>query len=412
MKQYNKEYLISIIKEFAKYCQKSLINPSYDNYEFWAKENKKPSIYIYQNRFGTFGKVFDEAGIDKSVSQKGYTKQDCLDSIKQFYKEENSVKCKEYKEWHEKRSETTPSHVTICTKLGTWTSAVEQAGFIPLNVRFSKDSCIKILQQFYKETGKTNIREYNKWVREKPFMKCIQLPSFNQIADCFERSWIKAFKMIGIKKSWHTGRPKKITKEKAIKAFENFYKETGKTTTEEYNKWVKGKGEPCSASISSLWGNWNAFLESQGFEVNRLVKKTLKKNSKNWLSEFREKLLLILFSYGINYENKDSTERWFRKVLFNNKMNWKYIDKLNERNNEKFWSMAAMYADPKRGFVKSDIYQKRLQEIRKEILKEKQELIKNIKKIDLENTDLENFGDYQLRKSYTLLKGKNWKGSR
>jgi len=84
-----------------------------------------------------------------------YTKEDCINAIQRFYKENGKIPAKRSFPFFIG----CPSYDYIRVYFGSWNTAIIEAGFTPNKykqgvIRYTKELCIKSIQKFYKEFGK------------------------------------------------------------------------------------------------------------------------------------------------------------------------------------------------------------------------------------------------------------------
>ncbi|MEC0394649.1 hypothetical protein P8832_23105 [Bacillus subtilis] len=231
-RKYTKEDLINILQQKARELGRA------------PKEreiSQKTPIYRH---FGSFNKGLIAAGLapnqNKRYTNKRYTEEELIAILQQRYKELGRPP---------KRKEVNQAS-TIRKYFGSFNKGLEAAGLASnQNKRYTKEELIAILQQRYKELGRTpKTKEITQY---KPILK--HFGSYNK---ALEAAGLTPNKM----------KIKTYTEKELIEALQQKAKELGRTP--------KGKEVSQYKSILKHFGSFNAGLEAAGLASNTTRKKT------------------------------------------------------------------------------------------------------------------------------------------
>ena len=173
-----------------------------------------------------------------------------IESVKQFYKENNRIpKIIDF------AYSKYPSHSTVIRYFGSWNKTIEAAGFEPN--QWNKEKCIQAIQQFYKENNripKTIDFSNNKY------------PSYRTVIRYFG-SWNKAIETAGFEPNKLSKYPqsRNCNKGTIIKSIQQFYKENNripKTIDFINNKYIG------YSTVIKYFNSWNKAIEAAGFKPN------------------------------------------------------------------------------------------------------------------------------------------------
>ncbi|MCT6515373.1 hypothetical protein N0B30_22350 (plasmid) [Bacillus subtilis] len=226
-KPYTKEELIVILQQKAKELGRAPKE---------SEISQKSSIYRH---FGSFKKGLKAAGL-ASNQNKRYTEEELIAILQQRYKELGRPP---------KRKEVNQAS-TIRKYFGSFNKGIEAAGLASnQNKRYTKEELIAILQQRYKELGRTpKTKEITQY---KPILK--HFGSYNK---ALEAAGLTPNKM----------KIKTYTEKELIEALQQKAKELGRTP--------KGKEVSQYKSILKHFGSFNAGLEAAGLASNTTRKRT------------------------------------------------------------------------------------------------------------------------------------------
>ncbi|UNL92004.1 hypothetical protein IE382_23005 (plasmid) [Bacillus subtilis] len=226
-KPYTKEELIVILQQKAKELGRAPKE---------SEISQKSSIYRH---FGSFKKGLKAAGL-ASNQNKRYTEEELIAILQQRYKELGRPP---------KRKEVNQAS-TIRKYFGSFNKGLEAAGLASnQNKRYTKEELIAILQQRYKELGRTpKTKEITQY---KPILK--HFGSYNK---ALEAAGLTPNKM----------KIKTYTEKELIEALQQKAKELGRTP--------KGKEVSQYKSILKHFGSFNAGLEAAGLASNTTRKRT------------------------------------------------------------------------------------------------------------------------------------------
>ncbi|MBO3794335.1 homing endonuclease associated repeat-containing protein [Bacillus subtilis] len=227
--EYTKEELIEILQKRAKELGRT------------PKVKEVTQIGSIMKHFGGFNKGLEAAGLKILQSKKQYTKEELIAILQQKAKELGRAP---------KETEIS-QRSSISRHFGSFKKGLKAAGLVPnLNKKYTEKELISIIQQRYKELGRTP--------------KAKEIKQYKSILNLFG-SYKKALKAAGLKPN--TKRSKnRYTKEELIEILQKRYKELGRMPkTIEVAEYQ---------TILNHFGSFNAGLEAAGLAPNTTRKRT------------------------------------------------------------------------------------------------------------------------------------------
>ncbi|MEK5357857.1 homing endonuclease associated repeat-containing protein [Paenibacillus sp. FSL L8-0709] len=234
--RYTKEDCIRAIQEF--YSETGSLS-----IEKYIHSKRKPSVSTIVSLYGSWNEAKVHSGYSKSEKQR-YTKEDCIRAIQEFYSETGSPSINNYI-----RSKKKPSIDSIKRIFGTWKKAKLHAGCSDYK-RYTKEDCIRALQEFKLETGNVSFDKYSETKKK---------PSADFIKKIFG-TWEEAKLHAGCSEY------KRYTKEDCIRALQEFQLEMGKVS---FDKYRESKKKPSADSIKRIFGTWEEAKIHSGLPVNK-----------------------------------------------------------------------------------------------------------------------------------------------
>jgi len=187
-KPYTNEELINYIKDFY-----NLYNRIPKARDF--RNNKDyPNCATYYNKFGSWNNAIELAGFTANINIRKYTKVECIEAIKDFYKKYNKVpSIKDFKG-------SKPSIDMVKRQFGTWNKAIEASNLIPANntphTKYTKLELLNYLWDYIAETGQLP--------KQRTFNNNAIYPHSRTYADHFG-TWNKAIEEAGYEPNANDG---------------------------------------------------------------------------------------------------------------------------------------------------------------------------------------------------------------
>lgn len=237
MYKYTKEDCIIAIQDFYKENNRI---PTQNEFK---KTSKYPHCDTVRRLFNSWNNAIIASGFE--VNKKiGYTKKDCINAIQDFYiKNQRAPKARDFNNINDY-----PGHNTVRRLFGSWNAAIEEAG-LSINRKsfYTKEECIKAIQNFYDENSRLPI--------STDFENNKNYPSDSAVRNLFG-SWNKGLSEAGFTIFNHT-------KESCIESIKNFYNENKRIPLA--NDFRENLKYPNVKTVQKLCGSWNNAIEEAGF---------------------------------------------------------------------------------------------------------------------------------------------------
>jgi hypothetical protein len=139
------EHLIYILQDYYKTHNKVPTQSTFKN------NPRYPNASTFQRRFGSWNKALESAGLPVKRAVRKYTKESIITYIQKFY---NSYgRPPKYDDFN--NNPDFPHADTVKEHFGSWKKGIEAAGYYTYdNIKYSKESIISSIQQFYVEIGR------------------------------------------------------------------------------------------------------------------------------------------------------------------------------------------------------------------------------------------------------------------
>lgn len=241
-KGYTQAQLIGLLKERAEELGRAPV----------VKEMERPSGRTYINRFGTWKKALEAAGLERKkivaekpeqTSHRGYTKECLAEKIKQ--------RAHELGRPPKNTEMTNPSGRTYIRAFGTWNEALRAAGYQPDYPRDGFDHK-KLIEQLKEEAGRLG---------RTPLASEMANPCGNLYMREFG-TWDKALEAAGLKPERSTRR-KAYTKEELIQKIQEKAQELGRIPN--YNE----VSRPYYSTYVKYFGSWEKALAEAGLSKEK-----------------------------------------------------------------------------------------------------------------------------------------------
>ncbi len=227
-----------------------------------------------------------------------WSKECIIQSIQNFYKEHQRIPLQKDFEGVSEY----PSKKTVRRYFGTWESAIQESGFVYVDLKWNRDKVIKAIQSFYNENQK--IPTTSDFINNQG-----KYPGYQTVVHYFGL-WNLAIEAAGYKPYLSN---KEISSDEILESIQNFFAENGRIP--QRREFTNNVNYPSSSTVIRYFGTWNNAITSSGFDItlhSMYGIPTLGLDNTLYRSKteayFADKLLYNKFTYF--YETRYPSKLW------------------------------------------------------------------------------------------------------